>query len=227
MHDRALTLMLVACALGASLAPSHVVHAQPSVTAAPAQESDDSTKPVNIEADRGSYDDLKQLAIFVGNVVLTRGSLMIRADRIEVRQSPEGFQFGTAYSNGERLASFRQKRPGPGDEIVEGQGERIEYDGQTDMVTLMQRAQLRRLQDGVAFDEISGHTITYNNRTDVYSVAGGSSAKEPGNPQGRVRATIAPSNNTKATPSSKPTDAQGSRLPLRPANNLGTPPTPR
>ncbi|HEU4622878.1 MAG TPA: lipopolysaccharide transport periplasmic protein LptA [Burkholderiaceae bacterium] len=183
----------------------------------PTKTNDDANKPVNIEADRGSYDDLKQLAVFTGNVVLTRGSLVIRADRIEVRQSPEGFQFGSAFGSGDRLASFRQKRGEGTDETIEGQGERIDYDGQTDVVTLIQRAQLRRLQNGKVFDEISGHTITYNNRTDVYNVAGGSSAKDSGNPQGRVRATIAPRG---ASTDASPSKGASSRLPLRPANTL-------
>lgn len=177
MRSLASILMATLTLAGAALAQS--------------QGDDDSNKPVNIEADRGSYDDLKQLAIFTGNVVMTRGSLVVHADRVEVRQTPEGFDYGTAFGSADKLASFRQKRPGL-DQYVEGWGERIDYDGRNDIVTLNQRALMRRLESGVTYDELSGHTITYNNRTDVYNVVSGASASTPANPQGRVRATIQP-----------------------------------
>lgn len=187
----------------------------PHASAATPAGDDDTNKPVNIEADRGSYDDLKQLAVFTGNVVMTRGSLAIRADRVEVKQTPEGFQYGSAFGNNDRLATFRQKRPGL-EQYIEGYGNRIDYDGQNDIVTLNQRAQMRRLEGGNVFDEISGHTITYNNRTDVYNVVSGASATNPGNPQGRVRATIVP-----RPRDDKSSAASPGSLPLRPASSIG------
>ena len=45
-------------------------------------EKADSDKPVNIEADRVSVDDLKRVQTFEGNVQLVKGSLIIRAERI-------------------------------------------------------------------------------------------------------------------------------------------------
>src|SRR5688572_12305450 len=74
-----------------------------------AAEKADRNKPVNLEADRVTIDDVKQLAVFEGNVVLTQGTLQIRGDRMEVRQDREGFKQGTTWGN---PASFRQKRDG-------------------------------------------------------------------------------------------------------------------
>ncbi len=59
-----------------------------------AAEKSDRDKPLNIEADSGRYDDLKQLGSFTGNVVVTKGSLTMRAAKIEVRQTPDGYQHG-------------------------------------------------------------------------------------------------------------------------------------
>ena len=59
-------------------------------------EKADRGKPMNIEADALRYDDVKQVSIFTGRVVLTKGSIQIRGDRLEVRQDPDGFQFGVA-----------------------------------------------------------------------------------------------------------------------------------
>ena len=59
-------------------------------------EKADRNQPMNIEADALRYDDVKQLSVFTGNVVITKGSLMLRGARIEVRQDPQGYQFGVA-----------------------------------------------------------------------------------------------------------------------------------
>ncbi len=66
----------------------------------------DRNKPINVEADAMQYDDLKQINVFPGNVTLTKGTIVIRADRLVIRQDPEGYQYGTAYGN---PATFRQK----------------------------------------------------------------------------------------------------------------------
>ena len=40
----------------------------------------DKDKPLNIEADNMTYDDLKQVNIFTGHVVATKGTIVIKAD---------------------------------------------------------------------------------------------------------------------------------------------------
>ncbi|MBI4291501.1 MAG: lipopolysaccharide transport periplasmic protein LptA [Betaproteobacteria bacterium] len=143
----------------------------------------DRERPVNIESDRMSADDAKRTAVFEGRVVLTQGSLSIRADRLEVRQDAEGFQYGIA--NGAPV-KFRQKREGT-NEYVEGEAERIEYDGKADLVQFFNQARLRR--DGG--DDVSGNYISYNSRTEVFSVRSAKDAA-PESRDGRVRAVIMP-----------------------------------
>jgi lipopolysaccharide export system protein LptA len=48
-------------------------------------EKADRDKPMNIEADALRYDDLKQTSVFTGNVVLTKGTILIRGARVDVR----------------------------------------------------------------------------------------------------------------------------------------------
>ena len=43
-------------------------------------EKADREKPMQIEADRVSLDDLNKVSVFEGNVVLTQGTLLVRAD---------------------------------------------------------------------------------------------------------------------------------------------------
>jgi lipopolysaccharide export system protein LptA len=147
-------------------------------------EKADRSKPINIEADRVTVDDAKQISIFEGNVSLTQGTMLIRGDRMEVRQDKNGFKYGTAWGS---LAYFKQKREGY-DELIEGWAERIEYDGRADKVQLFNRAALKKVGD-----EVRGNYISYDVATELSQVlGGGTKAATPDNPNGRVRAVIQP-----------------------------------
>ena len=178
-------------------------------------EKADRNKPMNIEADALRYDDLKQVSIFSGRVVLTKGTIQIRGNQIEVRQDPDGFQFGVVTGSADKLAFFRQKREGL-DEFIEGEGETIEYDGKADVVKFIKKAQLRRYRGSTLGDEITGAVIVYENLTDKFIVDGSPVKGAAGAPSsGRVRAMLTP----------KPTDeAPGAAQP--PANGPGLRVTP-
>ena len=151
-------------------------------------EKADRDQPMNAEADALRYDDARQTSVFTGNVVITKGTIVIRGAQVEVRQDAQGGQFGVV--NGSP-AFFRQKRDGV-DEFIEGTAQRIEYDSQADTVRFIGNALLRRLTGGRINDETTGALIVYNNATDVFTVDGGPSNKTPGNPTGRVRAMLTP-----------------------------------
>lgn len=159
-------------------------------------EKADRDKPMSIEADLLQHDDLKQVSVFTGKVVATKGSIVMRGDRIEVRQDPQGYQFGVILPEPGKRAFYRQKREGL-NEFMEGEAERIEYDGRADRVTLMGRAELRRYRGTVLNDEMSGQLISYDNLSDKFRVDGqpaGESAKVPSAaaPASRVRAVLTP-----------------------------------
>lgn len=160
-------------------------------------EKADRNKPMNVEADALRYDDLKQLSVFTGNVVLTKGTILIRGAKVEVRQDPQGYQFGLVTAEPGKRAFFRQKREGV-DEFIEGEGELIDYDGRADTVKFVTKAQLRRYQGVVLNDEFNAGVIVYNNTTDVFTLDGApgtgsvGSTGQPGAPAGRVRAMMTP-----------------------------------
>lgn len=156
-------------------------------------EKADQKKPMNIEADSLRYDDLKQISIFTGRVLLTKGSIVIRAERLEVRQDPDGFQFGLATGNADKRAFYRQKREAL-DEFIEGEGETIYYDGKADTVTFTRQAVLRRLRGAALADEITGGVIVYENLTDLFTVDGAATRGPAGNlgSGGRVRVMLTP-----------------------------------
>ncbi len=163
----------------------------------------DRERPVQIESDRMSADDAKKTAVFEGHVILTQGTLVIRADRLTLRQDKEGFQFGTALGN---PATFRQKREGT-NEYIDGEAQRIEYDGRTERVQFFERAHLRR----DAGDDVRGSYISYDSRTRFFTVESTREAAASGD--SRVHVTIVPrkkEGETKETPSpSAPKPAPG------------------
>ena len=131
-------------------------------------------------------DDVQKISVFEGKVVLTQGTLTIRADKVTVRQDQEGFQDGSASGN---LATFRQKRDGA-EGYIEGEAERIEYNGKLDKVEFFNKARLKR----EPADEVRGNYISYESRTEYFTVTGGGDPAASGSPAGRVRAVIQPRN---------------------------------
>ena len=156
--------------------------------AAALAEKADRSKPMNIEADALRYDDLKQVSVFTGRVVVTKGTIVIRGARVDVRQDAEGYQHGVVTAEAGKLAFFRQKREGV-DEFIEGEGETIEYDGRADRVKFVKRAEMRRFRGATLADELTGSLIVYDNTTDVFTVDGGPASPTAG---GRVRAVLSP-----------------------------------
>ena len=66
----------------------------------------DRDKPLNIEADNLRHDELKQISVFTGKVVATKGSIVMRGSRLEVRQDPEGYQHAVLSGEDDLLILF-------------------------------------------------------------------------------------------------------------------------
>ena len=177
-------------------------------------EKADRDKPMHAEADALRYDDLKKSSVFTGNVVITKGSIVIRGGRVEVSQDAKGYQQALVTAAPGKLAFYRSKRDGL-DEFIEGEAELIEYDGQADTVKFIRQAVMRRYVGAKLADETSGALIRYDNTTDVFTVDGSlQNQRTATNPGGRVRAVLSPREPASA-PAASPTPA------LRPSNSLG------
>lgn len=148
-------------------------------TAAHAEKAD-RDKPVNLEADTVTLDDIRKVSVYDGNVILSQGTLMLRADRVQVTQNTGGLDKVSASG---RPVAFRQKLDGR-EEYIEGFADRIEYDSTSSQLELIGQARLRR-----GTDELRGARISYNANTEFYKVVGQPDARTP---SGRVRAVIRP-----------------------------------
>ena len=146
-------------------------------------EKADRDKPIDLEADTVTVNDAKKTSTYTGNVILTQGTLIIRGDKLIVREDQEGFQHSTSYGN---PTTFKQKREGK-NEYIEGSGQRIEYDARMDKVQLYTKAWVKR-----ADDVVNGDYIMYDANAEYAEVLGGDSPTTAGAPKGRVKAVIQP-----------------------------------
>ena len=177
-------------------------------------EKADRDKPILVEAQKLSIDDAKKIQILEGSVVLTKGTMVLRADRVVVTEDAYGFQKSTSFGGPKGLARFRQKREGK-DEYIEGEAERIEYDTHTETAELFHRAWVRS-----GDDELKGDYIWYDAVSEKYLVTAGES-RDPKAPPPRVRAVLQPKNKGVAPEAASP--SRGA-LELRGAAALGAPP---
>jgi lipopolysaccharide export system protein LptA len=171
----------------------------------------DRNKPFVIEADKPGVLDLqRQSLVFNGNAVISQGSMQLRAERIEMRETSDGYRVATAIGSATKPASWRQRRDGV-DEVVEGTASRIEFDGRSDTLRFVGNGAVRRLRAGTVADEITGASIVWDNLSEVFKVEGGTATAA--NPSGRVRVILSP--RTEAPPSA-PAGAS-----LTPSRELG------
>ncbi len=177
-------------------------------------EKADRDKPMLVEAGKVSIDDAKKIQILEGDVVITKGSMVLKAERVIITEDRYGFQKGTAFSGKKGLAYFRQKREGK-DEYVEGEAERIEYDTNTEVAELFHRAWVKSGED-----QVKGDYIWYDAVNEKYLVTAGET-RTPTGAAPRVRAVIQPKN--KETEPERPAN-RGERLLLKGAAGLGLEP---
>lgn len=173
----------------------------------------DRLKPLQVEADQpGKIDLLNQFVVFNGNVVVTKGTMAIRAGRIEVRETPDGYHVAVATGSAGRPATFRQKRDGV-DETIEGEAERLEYDGKANTIKFVTNASVRRLRGSEVADEIAGNLVSYDSINEVFSVSGGAATAT--NPSGRVRAVLTPREGSRAALEAAQAASQPASSPLK------------
>jgi lipopolysaccharide export system protein LptA len=151
----------------------------------------DSLKQAQVDFDNGHLDEVTQTRTLTGNVVLTRGTLLIKSDKAVMKETPEGYMLLTLTAAPGKVASFRQKRDGGPDLWTEGQAQRIEYDERTEVVRLYSSAVVKQLEGKRMTSEVNGPFISYDNRTEQANVHNDASGEsKPGG--GRSTIIIAP-----------------------------------
>jgi len=157
------------------------------VSAFPARaEKADREKPTQVEANRMTSDESRRISIFEGNVVLTKGTMQLRAERVVVRQDADGYQHASASGSPVRFRQKSDARGGQEGIWLEGEAQRVEIDEKNERVELHESARVTRDQD-----EVRGNYIQYDQRSEFFSVSSAKGAPAS-SPDGRVRAVIQP-----------------------------------
>ncbi|MFT7721233.1 MAG: lipopolysaccharide transport periplasmic protein LptA [Roseateles sp.] len=178
-------------------------------------EKGDRAQPMVFTADKeGRLDGVNQRTELLGNVIITQGSLMLRAEKVDVRETRDGYHLAHATGLPGKPVSFRQARDLPG-EAIAGVADQLEYDTKTETVRFIGNANVRRTRGAAVAEEVTGAVIVYNSRTEVFTLEGGSASP---NPNGRTRIVMMP----RAQPGDAPASAPAP-LPLQPSTTL-TPP---
>jgi lipopolysaccharide export system protein LptA len=144
-------------------------------------EKSDKDKPIEIEADSMTVDDSKSTSIYEGDVILTQGTLIIKADTLIVREDKQGFQHSTSIG---KPTTFKQKMEGS-DKFIQGKALRIEYDGHMDKIHLYKNAEVKRGDDIVV-----GDYITYDANAEIAQAMSNNSSAS--GKKSRTKAIIKP-----------------------------------
>ena len=155
------------------------------ITAAHAEKADQD-KPVILEAEKVSVNDVQQVYELDGQVLLTKGSILITGEKGNIKVDPEGYEYVDVQGNPESTASFRQKREGPANEFMQGRGQTVTYDAKTELLTLTGDASLKRLLNMQMLDQLQGWKIDYDDVQQRYQVSPPTNAKAEDLPLARA-----------------------------------------
>ena len=105
----------------------------------PHAEKADQDKPIILEAEKISANDVQQVYELDGDVLLIKGSILITGEKANIKVDPEGFEYIDVQGSPKVIASFRQRREGPANEFMQGLGQNFSYNAKTEFLTLTGR----------------------------------------------------------------------------------------
>jgi lipopolysaccharide export system protein LptA len=140
-------------------------------------EKADQDKPVVLEAEKVSVNDVQQVYELEGQVLLTKGSILITGEKGNIKVDPEGYEYVDVQGKPESTASFRQRREGPANEFMQGHGQTVIYNAKTELLTLTGDASLKRLHNMQLLDQLHGWKIDYDDVLQRYQVTPPTNAK--------------------------------------------------
>ena len=153
-------------------------------TPPPAQDEPDTV----VLSDTLHYDDINKTSTFTGNVVLTRGAMTLRGDKLVTHEDAQGNQFGTATADAGKVVTIRRENPEKFETLI-ATGLKADYAGASGDITLTGQATVTRHICGRPFDKVQGARIIYHDKAGTYEAFGGKQSAAAG---GRVRSLAQP-----------------------------------
>ena len=119
----------------------------------------DDKQPLQIEATKATANLMAKTSVFIGNVVITKGSLVIHANKGVANEDKDGNR--VLILNGSPVTFSQMQDDGL---KIEGQADKFEYNSKASLAILSGRALIKRGKS-----QIVGDMLTYNTQTQVYS----------------------------------------------------------
>ena len=160
---------------------------------------EDRRQAINLSSDKATYENNR--GIYTGNVNMSQGSLIIRADKLIIVEADRKVQKVIAHGS---PAHFEQQ-PRAGEGVVVASARLIEYSLSAEEILLQKDATIRHQGS-----KISGDRIVYSGRKQMVIADGGSHKLD-----GRVQMTL------------QPQQAGGEIEDTTPNSDTATPETPR
>ena len=153
-------------------------------------EKADQDKPLIVNADSVSINEVEQKYKLQGAILLIKGSIVVTGDKGDILVDPEGYQFIEVKGDAKSLATFRQRREGLANEFMQGIGKNVNYNGKEEVLILLGDASMKRLLNMQMRDQLRGGKIEYRDDTQEYRVS--PPANQPKGAPPSTRAILAP-----------------------------------
>ena len=139
---------------------------------------DDVNQPINIVSDNQSLDMEKSVVTFTDNLVITQGSIIIKANKVVItRPAEKSGKKETVEAFGTPVTFHQQLDNGT---PIDGKANKVHYDLGSEFLTLTNNAELKQLDS-----KINGSVITYDVKKQQL--------KANGNGKSRVTTVLIPS----------------------------------
>lgn len=152
-----------------------------------AQTKEEQEPETLVLSDTLNYDDISKTTQFRGNVILTRGLFRLTSDNLDIVEDAEGFRHGKATMNSSDLVELIEEDL-ENYEVIRAFGLIAEYNGKTEVVTMIGQAVVTRYVCGQPVDNVRGEKVIYDSKNKTYAALGGPQSSEPG----RVRSLVQP-----------------------------------
>lgn len=142
----------------------------------------DESQPIQIVADRATADQINKVTVFTGNVVVTRGSIIVHSNTAQASQDKSGYNIihlvGTP-------VTFEQMNDDG--EKTNGQCNDFEYNTKNNLAVLTGRARVEKGENLVIGDK-----LTYNTQTQIYDAMSNNANGISSAKSGRVTVILQP-----------------------------------
>ena len=150
----------------------------------------DEKQLLQIDADHATFDQKQLVTVFSGDVVITKGSLTVRANQGTATEDKNGDR--TLILTGTPVTFVQTDNDGV---KIEGQANTFDYNTKTNLAVLNGRARVKK-----AKNIIIGDTLTYNTKTYIYSARSTQANGVKKQSNGRITVILDSQTNESATP---------------------------